>query len=75
MIINLPVYLNTASRLRSAQKHIWNIIEEIVYLYCNFFFSFLRQSSIVFQTYFLTNPSQGGLVFEILKIIQNYDQK
>ena len=59
---------NTRSRLGFAQKHIWNISEEIVLLNCFFFALFKDKFSIVFQ------PSQG-LVFQISKMIQNYDQK
>ena len=65
---------NTRSRLGFAQKHIWNIIEEIVFLDCNFFTLSKDKSSIVFQTCFWAKSSQG-LVFEISKTIQNYDQK
>ena len=55
------IVMQSTKWLGFAQKHIWNIIEE-------------DKSSIVFQTCFWANPIQG-LVFEILKIIQNYDQK
>ena len=65
---------NTRSQLEFAQKHIWNIIEEIVFRIYNFLLLSETISLIMFQICFWTSPS-WDLVFEISKIIQNFDYK
>ena len=65
---------NTRSRLGFSQKHIWNIIEEIVFRNYNFLLLSETISSIMFQICFWASPS-WNLVFEISKIIQNIDYK
>ena len=65
---------NTRSWLGFAQNHIWNIIEEIVIRNYNFLLLSETISSIMFQICFWESPS-WDLVFEISKIIQNFDYK
>ena len=60
---------NTKSWLGFAQKHIRNIIEEIVFRNCNFLLFSETISSIMFQICFWANPSQD-MVFEVSKIIK-----
>ena len=55
-----------------AQKHIFNIIEEIVFINCTFLLFSKTISSIMFQICFRVNHSQDW-VFKISKIIQNFD--
>ena len=55
-----------------AQKHICNIIEEIVFRNCTFLLLSKTISSIMFQICFRVSHSQNG-VFKISKIIQNFD--
>ena len=57
-----------------AQKHICNIIEEIVFRHSTFLLLSKTISSIMFQICFLVSHSQDR-VFKISKIIQNFDQK
>ena len=57
-----------------AQKHICNIIEEIVFRNCTFLLLSKTISSIMFQICFRANHSQDR-VFKTSKIIQNNDYK
>ena len=66
--------LNTRSWLGFSQKHIWNIIEEIVFKNYNVFLYSEAISSIMFQICLSASPS-WDLVFEISQIIQNFDYK
>ena len=65
---------NTRFQLGLAQKYIWNIIEKIVFRNYNFLLLLGTISSILFQICFWASPS-WDLVFEISKIIQNFDYK
>ena len=63
---------NTKSLLGLAQKHICDIIEEIVFGNCTFLLLSKTISSIMFQICFRVSHSQDR-VFKISKIIQNFD--
>ena len=65
---------NIRSWLGFAKKHIWNIINEIVFRNCNFLLISKSISSIMFQICIWANPS-WDLVFDISKSIQNINQK
>ena len=64
--------LNTWSWLWFAGKHIWNIIEEIVFERSKKVQFLKTISSIMLQICFWASPSRD-LVFEISKIMQNFD--
>ena len=63
---------NTRFLLGCAQKHICNIIEEIVFSNCTFLLFLKAVSSIMFQICYPANHSQDQL-FKISNIIQNLD--
>ena len=63
---------NTRSILGLAQKHIWYIIEDIVFRNWTFLLFSNTISLIVFQICFKANHSHDG-VFKISKIIQSFD--
>ena len=64
--------LNIWSWLWLTRKHIWNILEEIVFRNCTFLLLSKTISSIMFQICFRVSHSQD-LVFKIPKNIQNFD--
>ena len=63
--------INIRSWLGFAQKHIWNMIEEIVFERSRKVQFWKTISSIMLQICFWASPS-GNLVFEISKIMQNF---
>ena len=63
---------NTWSWLWLIRKHIWNIIEEIVLERSKKVQFLITISSIMLQICFWASPSRN-LVFEISKIMQNFD--
>ena len=64
--------LNTKSWLGFDQKHIWNIIEKIVFEESKKLQFLKTISSMMFLICFWANPSRD-LVFKISNIIQNFD--
>ena len=64
--------LETCPWLWFTQKHIWNIIEEIVFEKSKKVQFLKTISSIMLQICFWASPSRD-LVFEISKIMQNFD--
>ena len=71
IIFGIP---NTRPWLGITQKHIWNTIEDLSLKRVKQIQFKNTISSIMFQICFWANPS-WDLVFEISKIIQNFDYK